>query len=134
MFAKLKEDFRLRYAILLILGAIGYLFFYFSPSSSEDLLLCPFKTITGIPCPACGSTRATILLFKGEFEAAFWLNPLVYITHSLALAIGIWMVKDILTHRETFFPFLRRKWSWYILLPILLLLAFNMWWNYIKGL
>jgi len=32
---------------------------------------CPFFTLTGIPCPGCGLTRACMLLLKGDFQASF---------------------------------------------------------------
>jgi len=37
--------------------------------------LCPFKALTGIPCPGCGMTRALISMAKGDFHAAFGYNP-----------------------------------------------------------
>ena len=38
--------------------------------------LCPLKNLTDIPCPGCGSTRATLALVKGHFGTAFSFNPL----------------------------------------------------------
>jgi len=32
---------------------------------------CAFKAATGIPCPGCGLTRASVALLRGEFAAAF---------------------------------------------------------------
>ncbi len=36
---------------------------------------CPLKTISGVPCPACGSGRAAIALSQGHFGEAFRWNP-----------------------------------------------------------
>ena len=36
---------------------------------------CPFKALTGIPCPGCGMTRAMLSLTKGDFRGAFGYNP-----------------------------------------------------------
>ena len=36
---------------------------------------CVFKTITGMPCPTCGSTRAVVLLSQGHLLPAFRMNP-----------------------------------------------------------
>jgi hypothetical protein len=42
--------------------------------------LCPLKTVTGIPCPACGGTRAMrALLAHGDVLAALRFNPLATI-------------------------------------------------------
>ena len=41
-----------------------------------DHYMCPFKFITGIPCPACGMTRACLSVAKGDFPASFYYHPL----------------------------------------------------------
>jgi hypothetical protein len=38
-------------------------------------LFCPFKVLTGIPCPGCGMTRAILSIIKGDFHGAFGYNP-----------------------------------------------------------
>ncbi len=38
-------------------------------------IFCPFKVITGIPCPGCGMTRAMTSLIQGDFINAALLNP-----------------------------------------------------------
>jgi len=40
---------------------------------------CPIKLFTGIPCPACGLTRAYVSLFKGDFAFAFYYHPLFFL-------------------------------------------------------
>ena len=40
-------------------------------------LVCPFRALTGIPCPTCGATRALAALASGRFVEAVRLNPLV---------------------------------------------------------
>jgi len=47
--------------------------------------LCPLHVVTGVPCPACGGTRAAMALFRGAPGEAFALNPLV----TVALPIGL---------------------------------------------
>ncbi|NCT17666.1 MAG: hypothetical protein COZ75_12540 [Flavobacteriaceae bacterium CG_4_8_14_3_um_filter_34_10] len=45
----------------------------------EDYLLpCLNKKLFGIECLGCGIQRATVLLFKGEFLAAFKMYPAIY--------------------------------------------------------
>lgn len=38
--------------------------------------LCPFATLTGLPCPGCGLLRATLALFRGHIRESFHLHPL----------------------------------------------------------
>jgi hypothetical protein len=37
---------------------------------------CPFRLITGIPCPGCGMTHAFLAAFRGDFADAFRWHPL----------------------------------------------------------
>lgn len=49
------------------------------------LTICLFKNVTGISCPACGSTRAVEHLLHGELGLALATNPIGLFT---AMAIG----------------------------------------------
>jgi hypothetical protein len=62
----------------LLISAAIYVFL-FEPGKSGFFPLCPFRLLTGLTCPGCGSTRAMHQLLHGHFEAAFMLNPLFLI-------------------------------------------------------
>ena len=47
--------------------------------------VCPLLGITGLPCPACGLTRAGLLFLHGDFAGAFRMHPFFY--GLLALAV-----------------------------------------------
>jgi hypothetical protein len=51
-----------------------------------QLPLCAFKTITGLPCPTCGITRAVIALSRGDLDRALFMNPLAAVAGLAALA------------------------------------------------
>ena len=38
---------------------------------------CSFNSVTGLPCPGCGGTRAFVALFKGDIITSFLYNPTV---------------------------------------------------------
>jgi len=40
--------------------------------------LCPFKALTGLPCPGCGMTHALLALGRLDLAGAYALNPLVF--------------------------------------------------------
>jgi hypothetical protein len=62
---------------VLVIGAVYV--FLFEPGKTGFFPLCPFRLLTGITCPGCGSTRALHQLLHGHVQAAFMLNPLFVI-------------------------------------------------------
>lgn len=55
----------------------------------EYMLPCLSKKLFGIDCFGCGIQRAVVLLFQGEFEAAFYMYPAIYSMFLFFLFIGI---------------------------------------------
>ena len=41
--------------------------------------ICVLLRLFGIPCPACGMTRAHIVLFNRDIAGAFMYHPLVFV-------------------------------------------------------
>lgn len=51
--------------------------------------VCPWKAATGIPCPGCGLTRATLRLMRGEWTEAMHLHPFAPVAVvGIALVVG----------------------------------------------
>jgi len=48
---------------------------------------CPFKAVTGIPCPTCGTARSLVHLAHGDIAGALILNPLFSLAMMTALII-----------------------------------------------
>lgn len=55
-------------------------------------ILCPLKTVAGIPCPACGSTRSFIHLAHLDFTGAFVMNPLISISMILGAVFFLYSI------------------------------------------
>jgi len=58
--------------------------------SVEDYMIpCFNKKLFGFECLGCGLQRSVVLLFNGEFIAAFKMYPAIYTLIPLFLIIGI---------------------------------------------
>ena len=56
-------------------GTSAYLYF-FEPGKTVAFPVCPFRALTGLNCPGCGTTRGLHQLLHGNVIAAFEFNPL----------------------------------------------------------
>jgi hypothetical protein len=57
---------------------------------------CPLRTLTGVPCPLCGSTRGVIAAVHGHIGHALALNPASILVLVLAVAIVVgWRVERV---------------------------------------
>ena len=45
-------------------------------AAAPQLRSCVFRSLTGIPCPTCGTTRAATAFLQGDVMTAFIINPL----------------------------------------------------------
>lgn len=70
-------------AVLCLIASVGSLTVLF-----KNGFKCVFRTLTGVPCPGCGMTRAMISVLKFEFSDAFYYHPL-FCVPPLMLVVGI---------------------------------------------
>ncbi|MGB0153195.1 MAG: DUF2752 domain-containing protein [Verrucomicrobiales bacterium] len=113
----------------LVLGVIFYigavLFIYFeSQRSGINLKPCLIWQLTGVQCPLCRGTTASVALFRGDLTQALALNPLVT---SALLIFALWAIlwlgfgyrlKSHLSNRSgliLFFLLLALNWSYVLL-------------------
>ncbi|WP_188113594.1 DUF2752 domain-containing protein [Nocardioides humilatus] len=74
-------------------GVVGIgVSFALSPEHIEDgPVICPFRALTGLPCPGCGLTRSWVYAAHGWWRDSFASNPfgLVVVAGILALAVVV---------------------------------------------
>jgi len=58
-----------------------------SPTDLPGFVFCPFRALTGLPCPGCGMTRAFCAIGHGDFASAIGFNPLAPFVFAGALLL-----------------------------------------------
>lgn len=58
-------------------------------AATSGPVVCPFRLLTGLPCPGCGMTRAWVFLAHGDVGAAASANPFVLVTMPAAGALVV---------------------------------------------
>lgn len=59
---------------------------------SGATLPCPLRSVTGIPCPLCGMTTASVALVRGRWAEAVAANPLVLLLAAMAAVMAVVVV------------------------------------------
>lgn len=85
---------------------VGAVYPFLMAHTGGQGLPCPLRTLTGVPCPFCGMTTATVAITHGDWAAAAAANPLAYLV--AALVIG---TAPILTARAVGQVSTARPWS-----------------------
>ncbi len=79
----------------------GYLLIRLRPGLLS--LPCTWKSLTGLSCPTCGSSRAINALMNGDGIAAFFFNPLLLLFLGAAVAMSIAAGYQLITGKRLFF-------------------------------
>lgn len=89
-----------------VFGVVAILYL-FSPYDSGIYPACPFKALTNLHCPGCGTLRGLHELLHGHLGTAFGLNPLMVLSLPfVAFSIIKYIAAGILglTERRIFIP------------------------------
>ncbi len=95
---------------------------------------CPFKAVTGLPCPGCGGLRAFELLTQGKVAEALWTNPLSVAAMLFFAVSAVWLFVDIVRDGRTWLDFWGRRWPLWAVIVAVTVLLLNWGWNIHKGL
>ena len=112
-------------SITLILAGLAYGLFRLHAIPE---IPCPFKEMTGYPCPTCGSTRLVLSLFHVNLIDAFLWNPGVFLLGVTAIFWFVYGISGQLTEKKLRIILTKREG---VLLRIVLLLLFVLNWVYL---
>lgn len=65
-----------------------------------DQSLCPFKMLTGFPCPGCGITKSLVFFYEGDIYKSIYyhfLGPFVIV---FCVAIIVLLTTELITKKE----------------------------------
>jgi hypothetical protein len=85
--------------------------------------VCMFKTITGIPCMTCGTTRALGRLARFDLVGAIRISPLAAVALMVMLAFGFFDLLLLPGGRTLRVRTSPGEWRWMVVLALALLFA-----------
>lgn len=115
-----------RFFIILLIIILGAVYSVFDPLKSSFFPSCPFKSVTGLDCPGCGSQRAIHELLHLNFKKAFEYNALLVLSIPYLLLLMIFNFESV----KQRFPKLERilfgwKSVWIITIIVILFFIFR---------
>lgn len=84
--APAPAEARRAWVVLAGLSAVFALSAWWRPSELPAVTLCPFRALTGYPCPGCGMTRAFCALGHGQWRLAVGFNAISPLLFAAAAA------------------------------------------------
>ncbi len=79
---------------------VPYLIMLSDPHIESSQSLCPFKLLTGLPCPGCGITKSIIFLYQGDIMKSLTYHifgPLVILFCVVSVLV---LSLELITRRE----------------------------------
>ena len=115
-----------RLFIILLIIILGAVYSVFDPLKSSFFPSCPFKSVTGLDCPGCGSQRAIHELLHSNFKKAFEYNALLVLSIPYLLLLMVFNFESV----KQRFPKLERilfgwKSVWIITIIVILFFIFR---------
>ena len=130
------------YFTLITACSAGYIWILLHASgiigSNDHVTGCIIKSISGVPCPSCGSTRSVISILNGDYLESIMYNPFGPVLLLIMLFLSVILIRDGLFSKRTTADLYRsaeqKIKNKYIAVPLTMAVFFNWMWNIYKGL
>jgi len=134
-YAKLQShqiDAEALYLAVALSAAVLWIFF---KKQLDFILFCPFKVITGIPCPTCGFVRTFTYISHGQFKNAFALSPLFAVGMVVAFILFAYSLTVVVFRLPRLRVEFSKKRSIRVLIIVMMVIFVLNWiWSIYKGL
>ncbi len=103
--SKIIKNFKSFYSnktvILSVFWVLACIWLYINNFEGQTaIVVCPSKLFYGIPCPGCGTTRATLMFLHCEISKALMFNPNCIIALLFIFGLPIVSMVSILMKRN----------------------------------
>ncbi len=71
---------------------LGYVATHLARRADPGASICLFRSVTGVPCPTCGSTRSAECVLRGDVAGAFRNQPFMFTAGVVWLAAILFQV------------------------------------------
>lgn len=85
---------------VIVLVILAVLYFKYNPSENSLFPKCPFKQVTGLKCPGCGSQRAVHSILNLDFVTAAKMNIMLVVSIPYLIFGFYFQSKDRLTQNQ----------------------------------
>lgn len=88
----------------LITLLVPYLLLLFNQDKNLETAqsLCPFKMLTGFPCPGCGITKSMVFFYEGNLLKSVYYHLLGPIVIAFCILTIVVLTTELITQKEYF--------------------------------
>lgn len=89
-------------ALITLLIPFFLMFFNQDNHLEKDQSFCPFKMLTGFPCPGCGITKSLVYFYEGDLQKSLYyhiLGPFVILFCLITIAV---LATELITKKKYF--------------------------------